>query len=128
VSRFTSQVWGPQPPTLTRRRLLTGAGALVLAAVLPLAKSARAGGSGATHHAVAIEGLMFKPAQLSVKRGDRITWANNDLFPHTVTADGVFDSQDIAVGKSWSYVAERAGTYAYRCKLHPTMTARLIVT
>jgi plastocyanin len=63
-----------------------------------------------------------------VKRGDRITWVNNDLFPHDVRADGVFDSHEIAPSKSWSYVANRAGNYAYRCTLHPTMTARLIVT
>jgi plastocyanin len=112
----------PQPPTLTRRRLLAGAGALTLASVL-----ARADESSATQHTVTIEGMMFKPPQLSVRRGDRITWVNKDLFPHTVTADGAFDSQDLAPEKSWSYVAAKAGNFAYRCKLHPTMTARLIV-
>jgi plastocyanin len=110
------------PPTLTRRRLLAGAGALILAPVLRAADTA----NGA-QHTVTIEAMMFKPAQLSVKRGDRITWVNNDPFPHSVTADGVFDSHEIAASKSWSYVASRAGNYAYRCTLHPTMTARLIV-
>ncbi len=89
---------------------------------------AEAGAASAARHTVTIEGMMFKPVQLSVKRGDRITWVNADLFPHTVTADGVFDSQDIGARKSWSYVASRAGSFAYRCKLHPTMTAHLTVT
>ena len=111
------------PPTLTRRRLLAGAGALALAPALSAADAS----SGGTHHTVTLEGMMFKPPQLSVKRGDRITWVNKDLFPHTVTADGVFDSHEIAPNKSWSYVASRAGNYVYRCTLHPTMTARLIV-
>lgn len=119
----TAPVANEQPPTLNRRRLLAGAGALALA---PMLRAAEA--SGGTHHTVTIEGMMFKPPQLSVKRGDRITWVNNDLFPHTVTADGVFDSHEIAASKSWSYVANRAGNYAYRCTLHPTMNARLIVT
>jgi len=119
----TTPVEKERPPTLTRRRLLVAAGALALAPVL------RAGeASGGTHRTVTIEGMMFKPPQLSVKRGDRITWVNNDLFPHTVTAAGVFDSHEIAASKSWSYVASRAGNYAYRCTLHPTMNARLIVT
>ena len=112
-----------QPPTLTRRRLLAAAGGFALAPMM-----VRAGESRARHLTVTIEGMMFKPPELAVKRGDRITWVNNDLFPHTVTADGVFDSHEIAASKSWSYVADRAGNYAYRCTLHPTMNARLIVT
>jgi plastocyanin len=110
-------------PTFTRRRLLAGASALTFASLL-----ARAGDAPAKQHTVTIEGMMYKPPQLAVKHGDRITWVNKDLFPHTVTADGAFDSQDIAPEKSWSYVAAKAGNHAYRCKLHPTMTARLIVT
>ena len=119
----TAPVAREQPSTLTRRRLLAGVGALALAPALRAAEA-----SGAAHHTVTLEGMMFKPPQLSVKRGDRITWVNKDLFPHTVTADGVFDSHEIAPEKSWSYVANRAGNYAYRCTLHPTMNARLIVT
>ena len=108
---------------MNRRRLLAGAGALALAPVLRAAQA-----SDGTDHTVTLEGMMFKPAELSVKRGDRITWVNKDLFPHTVTADGVFDSHEIAASKSWSYVANRVGNYVYRCTLHPTMNARLIVT
>jgi plastocyanin len=116
-------VWKEQPPALTRRRLLAGIGAVALTPVLRAASAA-----GGAHHTVMIEGLMFKPPQLSVKRGDRITWVNKDPFPHTVTADGAFDSHEIAPDKSWSYVANKAGNYAYRCTLHNTMTAHLIVS
>ena len=123
MARRVSMAKVQQPPTFTRRRLLIGAGALTVAATL-----ARAGAAAAKEHTLTIEGMTFKPLQLTVKRGDRITWVNKDLFPHTVTADGLFDSQDIAPDKSWSYVAVKAGNHAYRCKLHPTMTARLIVT
>jgi plastocyanin len=110
-----------QPPVLSRRLLLFQAGALALAPAL-------AGAAGAKRHTVTIEGLMFQPPTLTVNRGDRINWVNKDLFPHTVTANGgAFDSHEIAPGASWSYVAGKAGEYAYRCTLHPTMVARLTV-
>jgi putative membrane protein len=77
---------------------------------------------------ITIEGMAFAPAQVSVREGDRVTWVNKDLFPHTVTASGgAFDSHEIAPGASWSYVAAKAGDYGYRCTFHPTMSARLTV-
>ena len=73
-------------------------------------------------HTVAIENMQYNPAQLHVRRGERIVWANKDLFPHTVTAvSHAFDSQSIAANASWTYVAGKAGEYAYRCTFHPTM-------
>jgi plastocyanin len=77
---------------------------------------------------VTIEGMQFKPAALTVRRGDRITWVNKDLFPHTATgAKGMFDSASIPAGSSWSYVATESGTVAYACSFHPTMKATLTV-
>jgi plastocyanin len=77
---------------------------------------------------VTIEGMQFKPAALTVRRGDRITWVNRDLFPHTATGTrGVFDSTSIPAGSSWSYVATESGTVTYTCAFHPTMKATLTV-
>jgi plastocyanin len=73
------------------------------------------------------EGVAYQPAAILVKRGDTVVWVNKDPFPHTVTAAGVFDSDDIAAGASWSYVASKTGTYSYLCSLHPTMKATLTV-
>jgi plastocyanin len=72
--------------------------------------------------------MQFKPAALTVHRGDRITWVNKDLFPHTTTGPrGTFDSTSIPAGASWSFVAAEAGTFAYTCAFHPTMKATLTV-
>jgi plastocyanin len=77
---------------------------------------------------VRIVNMQFAPADLVVKRGSRIVWVNDDLFPHTVTAtDAAFDSGSIAASSSWTYEATRPGTYTYVCGLHPTMKGRLIV-
>ncbi|MGH8180055.1 MAG: plastocyanin/azurin family copper-binding protein, partial [Steroidobacteraceae bacterium] len=51
--------------------------------------------------------MRFNPQTLTVQRGDRVTWINKDLFPHTVTAAGKFDSHPIPAGGSWTYVARK---------------------
>ena len=81
----------------------------------------------ATTHTVAMDGTRFIPETLTVKRGDRVVWVNKDPFPHTATADGIFDSKSIAPGHSWSYVAAKSGELAYVCTLHPGMKGTLLV-
>ena len=76
---------------------------------------------------VAIDGTAYAPPTVTVKRGTRVTWVNQDPFPHTVTAPGRFDSGSIAAGASWSYVARTPGQYDYICTLHPNMKGQLVV-
>jgi len=83
--------------------------------------------AGPTTHTVVIDGVKYEPETVTVKRGDTIVWINKDPFPHTVTAKGVFDSHEIAAGKSWKYTARKAGEYAYVCTLHPNMKGTLKV-
>jgi plastocyanin len=95
--------------------------ACLLAACLPLA-------AAAADHTVTIEGMKFSPQVLTVRAGDRITWRNKDVVPHTATAKGAFDSGSIAAGASWSHAAPaRAGQYGYVCTFHPGMTATVVV-
>jgi plastocyanin len=97
---------------------------------LPLLGAASAGAADAAKpnvHTIVIEAVTYQPAALVVKRGDTVVWLNKDPFPHTVTAQGAFDSRDIAPGASWKYVARRSGQYAYICTLHPNMKGTLSV-
>lgn len=109
--------------------LLLALGLVFLAATAPPAgRAAQPGDRGAGRtHTVIIESMRFTPQTLVVHRGDRVTWINKDLFPHTVTAKGKFDSRQIAAGGSWTYVAQKAGVYDYACTLHVGMTGRLEV-
>ena len=100
--------------------------ALACACGLLLAGGAIAAEKAATH-TVVIDGVAYKPEALTVKLGDTVVWVNKDPFPHTVTAKGVFDSHEIAAGKSWKYTTGKAGEYAYICTLHPNMKATLKV-
>ena len=92
------------------------------------AASTSGGTSAAQARVVVIENVQFSPQNLIVKAGERITWANKDLFPHTATGDGKsFDSRAIAPNASWSWVAGKPGTYAYGCTFHPTMKGTVTV-
>ena len=83
--------------------------------------------AGAETHTVVIEGMQMQPAALTVKRGDKVTWRNKDIVPHTVTAPGKFDSKGISGGASWSWTAGAKGRYDYVCTYHPGMKATLTV-
>jgi plastocyanin len=96
--------------------------AVALAALAPAAVLA-----AGTKHTVAIDGVKYDPPTVTVKRGDTVTWTNKDPFPHTVTAQGAFDSKEIAADGKWSYVARKPGRYDYICTLHPNMKATLVV-
>jgi Plastocyanin len=84
-------------------------------------------GQPGTAATVVIKQLHFQPDQMDVKVGDRVTWENQDIFTHTVTADdGSFDSGPIEPGKSWTLTATHQGRIAYHCRPHPNMNAQLI--
>ena len=81
---------------------------------------------------VVIRGFKFVPAAVTVHAGDTVEWKNDDIVPHTATADGeaqkpAFDSGTIRTGATWRYVAQNKGTYNYTCTLHPNMKGELIV-
>ncbi|HUR89354.1 MAG TPA: cupredoxin family copper-binding protein [Ramlibacter sp.] len=78
-------------------------------------------------HEVRISGMKFAPAQLSVQRGDTVTWKNADLVPHTATAKGKFDSGNIGPGQSYSRKMEQPGEFDYICTYHPGMQGKLTV-
>jgi plastocyanin len=78
-------------------------------------------------HTVTIDGTAYQPAQLVVHAGDTVVWQNKDLFPHTVTSKGSFDSDVLVNGKSWQFTARKKGTFDYACLFHPTMKGRLTV-
>lgn len=81
-------------------------------------------------HLVTIRGMAFQPAVLEAAPGDTIVWINRDLVPHTATVEGSngWDTGILATGDSARYVPLRPGAWAYGCRLHPTMQARLLVT
>ncbi|MBA2719128.1 MAG: cupredoxin domain-containing protein [Chloroflexi bacterium] len=83
----------------------------------------------AADHTVDISGFAFAPRTLTVAVGDTVTWANADAQGHTATADdAAFDTGTIAGNSSKSVTFTTAGTFAYHCAIHTTMTGTLTVT
>jgi plastocyanin len=95
--------------------------------VLAIALLATGTALAASTHEVKIENMQFSPATISVKRGETVTWRNNDIVPHTATAAGRFDSGEIAPGKTFSKKMEKPGDYDYICTYHPGMKGRIEV-
>ena len=72
--------------------------------------------------------MKFVPERVEVAAGDRITWTNRDIVPHTVTAPAAgMESGELAQGRSWTTVARKKGEVDYICRLHPVMHGTLVV-
>ena len=107
------------------RSAIAAAGLATLLASAAAAPASQAAAGGAT---IAIAAMAYAPVVQHARRGARVTWVNQDLVAHTVSAgDGSFRSPAIAPGASWSLVPAKAGTFAYACDFHPTMSATLVV-
>jgi plastocyanin len=99
---------------------LTAAGLL-----LAIAVSATALAADRTVH---IAGFAFSPNPVSINVGDTITWTNDDGVAHNATGNGGgFATGQIGAGTSKSVTFHAAGSFAYHCTIHPSMTGTVIV-
>jgi plastocyanin len=93
---------------------------------------ASAGGGGAAECApaaagasaavtVEIKDFKFSPQPVNAKVGDVVGWTNGDSASHTATLDdGSCSTDTISQGATGLLVFNKAGTYTYHCKIHPT--------
>lgn len=83
----------------------------------------------ASTSSVSIQNMLFTPAQITVKKGTKVTWTNNDNVAHTVTADSGNgpNSSDIQPGSIYSYTFNTAGSFQYHCSIHPEMHGTVVV-
>ncbi len=78
--------------------------------------------------AIQIKMFAFTPKVLTIAPGTTVTWTNVDEEPHTVTAvGGAFHSSALDTNDKYSFTFSKPGDYAYYCRLHPQMTAKIIV-
>jgi plastocyanin len=72
----------------------------------------------------------FTPNPITVKVGDTVTWTNNGAITHTSTSNtGAWNTGNLAPGATSSAVTfTTAGTFAYHCAIHPSMTGSVIVS
>ena len=101
----------------------TGSISVTTTATPPGSAPARA----ASDQQVVVQGYKFPP--ITAAAGSTLTLVNRDLEPHTVTADdGSFGSKPFSASKSAALtVPTSPGSYAFHCKIHPTMHGTLVV-
>lgn len=74
--------------------------------------------------------LRFSPATQTVAVGAIVQWTNPGTVAHTVTFDSepsLTDPALLAPGSTWEARFTKAGTYPYRCTIHPGMNGTLVV-
>ena len=106
---------------MRRRAMLAVVAAAALAATATPARSQHApdGGEGAAVP-VSIGFDAVKPQHLDVLLGDTVTWTNDSVRTHTVTADdGAFDSGRVVPTATFTRTFTALGDTPYHCVLHP---------
>jgi plastocyanin len=105
---------------VTRRDAVLGA---VAFAAVP--RAALAFASSKTHD-VQIQGFAFVPNSVQVQVGDIIRWTNEDLAPHTATADEFgWDTAALSQGASSAITVTQDMETSYFCVFHPQMKATI---
>ena len=100
-----------------RQILLTNALAGVILAGL-------CGPAFAADHIVVQQGRRFHPGEVTIARGDTLTFTNNDEFIHQIylTAQNFnFDTKEKAPGEKDVESFTEAGIFAVQCHIHPKM-------
>jgi len=92
---------------------------LALALLVPLAAAAQ------PTHVIVQKGRRFTPVQVTINRGDSLTFTNEDEFIHQMYSEGLFDSDEKNPGEKLVQPFTRAGTFEVHCHIHPKM--RLVV-
>jgi plastocyanin len=78
--------------------------------------------------AVAIQNFAFSPASLTIKKGESVTWTNEDSVAHIIVSDSsAFQSGSLAKGQTFSFTFNQTGQFPYHCSIHPSMKATIIV-
>ena len=107
------------PPAIT-----PGAEAVVPAEAPPPAAAAAPVAAASTAATVSIIDYEYSPKTVNVTAGGTVTWTNNDRVTHTVT----FEGEDIKIkaGESFTKSYPAAGTFEYKCGIHPTMFGTVV--
>jgi plastocyanin len=72
-------------------------------------------------HIIVQQGRAFRPAEVTIARGESLTFTNADEFIHQVYVAGLFDTDERAPGQNITESFPDAGTFEVRCHIHPKM-------
>lgn len=108
---------------------------VVVATLAVTAIAASLVSAGATNDAsprryvVEIQNFKFRPATLSIRPGDTVTWINRDIAPHTATKESnAWDTGNLIKDQSNEIAFSSPGTTSYFCRYHPNMRGGITVS
>lgn len=78
-------------------------------------------------HSVEMSQMKFYPAELKVKKGDKIVFVNHDIVTHDITEESkkAWNSSPMSDGQTWILTATE--TVNYYCTIHPVMKGKIVV-
>ena len=107
--------------TITRKAaLVVSAAVLVATTALGALGAVPAGAQSSGSSKVTVGDNFFKPDDVEVTAGTKVTWKNTGKILHSVTPNKgkKFGAKELPRGKSYSYTFKKPGTYAYYCVFH----------
>jgi plastocyanin len=72
-------------------------------------------------HTIVQKDRAFHPTEVTINRGESLTFTNNDTFIHQIYVIGLFDSEEKAPGENLTENFTQAGTFEVQCHIHPKM-------
>jgi plastocyanin len=78
-------------------------------------------GPAAADAVVTQKSRAFRPTDVTVNRGETVTFTNDDSYIHQIYVEGLFDSDEKAPGENLNETFPRSGSFQVRCHIHPTM-------
>jgi plastocyanin len=103
------------------RKIALVASALAVSATLGAGSIGIApAGAQSNSGAVTVGDNYFRPQDIEVTAGTKVTWTNKGKIIHSVTPNKGkrFGTKALARGKSYSYTFKKPGKYAYYCTFH----------
>ena len=83
---------------------------------------------GVASQQIEMDDDVFKPAQLTIPAGTKVTWVNKGKKAHTVVSnDKLFDSGLVNVGAQFTHTFTTPGTYDVHCAPHAKMKGQIVV-
>jgi plastocyanin len=105
---------------MQKSALAVSALALATATTFGVLSAVPAGAQSSDSGQVTVGDNYFKPGQISVTAGTKVTWTNKGKIIHSVTPNKgkAFGTKSLARGKKYSFTFKKPGTYAYYCTFH----------
>jgi plastocyanin len=72
-------------------------------------------------HTIVQQGRTFRPSEITINKGEALTFTNKDEFIHQIYVQGLFDTDEKAPGQNITETFSEAGTFEVRCHIHPKM-------